>query len=321
MKRRFIRQNREIARVNSTQSLRIRNLESEISRLLAENILLREQVINSKEELDRWRSSPLIVQGVGELRKRMETKMQELGALMEEFGGLPQRAEKNRRRRSNVESQEKVPKARRRSAALAETTAAQQENKLPVIVEDKYYPRRTLDAEELRQILPDVGEVSESPDIGPPPVAHFEDTDPIKFDANSELAESRRDIQGEDDAQLPPNLERRKKRRESSGSKGLSSLSSASEVSSEGMILGKPSFKSGAKRKFNARDDDESVIAPRQLEDFTYSKANTALDETAVKYNGNQGVTEKSRPESTEKSTQSTSKDAASSRRPLEPSE
>ena len=68
MKRRFIRQNREIARVNSTQSLRIRNLEAEISRLLAENIALREQAINSAQEADRWRTSYRLATEVGHLK-------------------------------------------------------------------------------------------------------------------------------------------------------------------------------------------------------------------------------------------------------------
>ena len=88
VKRRFIRQNREIARVNSTQSLRIRNLEAEISRLLAENISLREQAINSAQEAERWRSSHKVITEVGHLKDRLESRLSEVSALVTELAVL-----------------------------------------------------------------------------------------------------------------------------------------------------------------------------------------------------------------------------------------
>ena len=51
VKRRFIRQNRELAKNNSSQSLRIRSLELEISKLLSDNLGLREQVLGLQNEL------------------------------------------------------------------------------------------------------------------------------------------------------------------------------------------------------------------------------------------------------------------------------
>jgi hypothetical protein len=64
VKRRFVRQNREIARVNSIQSLRIRTLESDVSNLLAENVSLREQVIMLSQELERFESAKSLHDGV-----------------------------------------------------------------------------------------------------------------------------------------------------------------------------------------------------------------------------------------------------------------
>jgi hypothetical protein len=64
VKRRFVRQNREIARVNSIQSLRIRTLESDVSNLLAENVSLREQVIMLSQELERVESAKSLHDGV-----------------------------------------------------------------------------------------------------------------------------------------------------------------------------------------------------------------------------------------------------------------
>ena len=46
-----MRQNREIARINSNQSVRIRSLENECARLLSENLELRSQVLRLEKEL------------------------------------------------------------------------------------------------------------------------------------------------------------------------------------------------------------------------------------------------------------------------------
>lgn len=51
VKRRFTRQNRELAKNNSTQSLRNRSRELEVSKLLSDNPDLREQVLSSQNEL------------------------------------------------------------------------------------------------------------------------------------------------------------------------------------------------------------------------------------------------------------------------------
>lgn len=67
LKRRFVRQNREIARVNSIQSLRIRTLESDVSNLLAENVSLREQVIMLSQELERIESAKSLHDGVSQV--------------------------------------------------------------------------------------------------------------------------------------------------------------------------------------------------------------------------------------------------------------
>ena len=56
VKRRFIRQNRELAKNNSSQSLRIRSLEVEVSKLLADNLDLREHILGLENELHNART-------------------------------------------------------------------------------------------------------------------------------------------------------------------------------------------------------------------------------------------------------------------------
>jgi len=107
VKRRFIRQNREIARVNSNQSQRIRNLEIEISRVIAENATLRQEVIAAQAEAERWRQTRSMNDELLELKDRLEMKLKDVVALVGEITDVPEKAMSRRpsRRKSGVDKQ------------------------------------------------------------------------------------------------------------------------------------------------------------------------------------------------------------------------
>lgn len=143
-----MRQNREIARVNSIQSLRIRSLESEVSHLLSENVSLREQTISLSQELERYEAAKMLHDGVYDIKARLDNKLAELGSLVTDLGALPRKfgklcdetgesTDQGHSRLSNLD--------RRRRATDAEYSAASEDGKLPVILEDKCYPRKTLE--------------------------------------------------------------------------------------------------------------------------------------------------------------------------------
>lgn len=145
VKRRFVRQNREIARVNSIQSLRIRSLESEVSHLLSENVSLREQSISLSQELERYEAAKMLNDGVCDIKAKLDSKLAELNSLVTDLGALPRRcgklyeestesAESKHSRLSSFDL--------RRRATESEHNA---DGKLPVILEDKCYPRKTLE--------------------------------------------------------------------------------------------------------------------------------------------------------------------------------
>ncbi|KAI4232429.1 MAG: hypothetical protein LQ349_005019, partial [Xanthoria aureola] len=265
-KRRFVRQNREIARVNSTQSIRIRTLESEISRLLSENIALREEVIRLQFEIDNHVGSG----NISTVKARLEVKLLELGGLVQELGNVEQSTEDRRalRRRSGAKvSPKKSPDQRnwKNALTISEVTGGA-DGRLPPIVEDKYYPRRTLDADELRGLVSTSGDLADSPDLGPPPVAHFDAGDPIKFDANQQESQTQAKTAKQEDLNpaLFANLETRRKRRGSSQRGESTTLESADTQPNQAEVLDgqiKPghALKSGAKRKFTTREEEEQV--------------------------------------------------------------
>lgn len=112
-------------------------------------------------------------------------------------------------------------------------------------------------------IFTDPANTTDSPDLGPPPIAHFDEGDPIKFDATQKLShESVEDAR----PKLPTNLETRKRRRESShqidvGVKNASIDSHEYTAPIATALAPSQPMKPSTKRKFNARDEDLPTIA------------------------------------------------------------
>ncbi|KAI9811465.1 MAG: hypothetical protein M1827_005448 [Pycnora praestabilis] len=271
LKRRFIRQNREIARANSTQSLRIRNLEAETSRLLSENISLREQNINLQNAAGKNQTTCLL-DNVTAVKDELQAKVKELSSLIEGLGGihnvvqgtnLSQRSENVHRKPAKQSPEQRQWK---NAFALSDATG-NQDGKLPAIVEGKAFPRRTLDAEELLGIVSDPANSTESPDLGPPPIAHFVEEDPIKFDPGQRPTERRARLDGADEETfaLPANLETRKKRRDSitipksksSSRFELKATQPPGNVPNPAEATLAQPLKAGAKRKLDVRDDKQ----------------------------------------------------------------
>lgn len=145
-----------IYRANSNQSLRIRNLESEVSRLLSENVSLREQIIKLHYELEKSASRSTL-DSVNDVKIKLETKLAELGNLVYELGAVQKTGENSRpqKRKSMTRSSPKrSPDQRnwRNTLTLSEATGGA-DGRLPPIVEDKCFPRRTLESVLVRQLL------------------------------------------------------------------------------------------------------------------------------------------------------------------------
>ncbi|KAF2759449.1 hypothetical protein EJ05DRAFT_474557, partial [Pseudovirgaria hyperparasitica] len=257
VKRRFLRQNRELAKCNSNQSVRIRSLEQEISRLLAENLSLREQIIQSQSQLEHYEQGPTIGH-LAATRNLLEAKMRELGQIVAGLGSLPTRAP---RAKPQPVAAKKSPDERNWRNALLQS----EECLLPTIMEDKYHPRRTLDAEDIKGLF--INGTMESPDLGPPPVAHFQDEDPIKCDlpvTNRRVSalEDGDDVQDMADI-LPANLETRRRRRDSSSRrKSMFEPSIDDRDSSEAGSVSESNDppRTGSKRKLSAREDDGTAV-------------------------------------------------------------
>ncbi|KAF4549954.1 Shugoshin-like protein [Elsinoe fawcettii] len=203
LKRRFIRQNRDLARINTHQSLRIRALEIDQSRLQTENLALREEIIRLQNQLTDCPGN-LQLSDIDNVRRELQRKLEEILGVVSDLGQF------KKQERPKRQSDPSLWKPAFPTLRLAGT-----ELRMPAIVEGKQYPRQTLDAQEIRALrLSD--QSTESPDLGPPPVAHFEYVDPIKFDRPNPL---RRQSGGDEEVEEIPadmaiNLETRRRRKD-----------------------------------------------------------------------------------------------------------
>ncbi|KAK9480671.1 hypothetical protein V1514DRAFT_275889 [Lipomyces japonicus] len=97
VKRRFMRQNRELAKVNSSHSARIGNLEAKITSLLAENLELRQQVIALEHSRAPW-----ISKICRDMKEQLHLKFKEFEQTIDYFENSAVKTTHDERRRSSA---------------------------------------------------------------------------------------------------------------------------------------------------------------------------------------------------------------------------
>ena len=133
--------------------------------------------------------------------------------------------------------------------------------------------------DELLSLSADPANLTDSPDLGPPPVAHFEEGDPINFDGRGSRRASRSITLSTDprDPLLPANLETRRRRRESTHSKDTASRdvdAGPDKLLNTTTAIEAPSqpLKAGAKRKWNGKDEGEHPSKELEKDHFQFSR-------------------------------------------------
>jgi Shugoshin C terminus len=234
------------------------------------------------------------------LKEQLEAKLSEVGTLITELGALPEKAKRrssqHQRRRSGLVELAKSPDQKdwKNRPTIGGVVAGerQPQGRLPVIVEGKHYPRKTLESLEISRIMGDETGASDSPELGPPPVAHFDVAEPIDFvpqplpacDTVQTLNKSQ--DHEEDIKPLPDNLERRRRRRASALIEDMPTLNeTTTEVSNAAEQ--RMSLKSGAKRKLDVREHGyREESGPSELDDFAFQRKGIASETPQARAKG-----------------------------------
>jgi hypothetical protein len=130
-------------------------------------------------------------------------------------------------------------------------------------------------ADELCEI-PDDPE-SQSPDIGPPPVARFDNVEPISFNPGQTPEEQLEEPAEDGEQALLVNLETRKKRRESGPKLNIRRVSVFESPPENTEEAAAKTAKTGGKRKFSVQEDDDKNES--KAETFRFNRRNAPTSE------------------------------------------
>lgn len=270
LKRKFIRQNRDIARVNSTQSLRIRDLENDNSSLLSENLSLREKILRLQSDQENKN-----IRKIGEktlrLKAQLESKLLEISALVCDLGQEVQDIKISPTCDKFVTTfTTSSPGDSWKDVYLPDEEVLSPDGRLPPIMEDVNNQMRFSENHDLHNRLDSTEVLStESPEIESPPKSQFVDTDPVKIDLPIRVLDSEIQDSMAIDPILSVTVEQRRKRKDSLGLNGARRSNHSISILERKESTG--SLKKGAKRKINARNEEDS-LAKEEIEKEVMSK-------------------------------------------------
>ncbi|KAJ4857679.1 hypothetical protein T069G_08576 [Trichoderma breve] len=255
LRKKMLRQNRELAKTNNIRALRIRELENECACMLSENLELRSRILELEKQVDDSESRRIADHAMA-IKAKLESQLTEWGSLIAELGLEPpaKRHSPMVKRRSKNPlgfSASRPSPSERRLREIAKDV-----EELGVISENRSNSRRSMNHEQILALRSEAD--IESPELGPPPMSKYIEEDPVKIDSPTRsmpvesskkikgleppiaLASSKSDKVDDDEEQIAQKRDRVNK------SKNTADAAPTLPV------------KAGSKRKFGDQDDSEN---------------------------------------------------------------
>ncbi|KAM0242337.1 hypothetical protein ACHAPO_000751 [Fusarium lateritium] len=192
LRKKLLRQNRDLAKSNNIRALRIRELENDCACMLSENLELRGRILELEKEIED-NDSRRIADHALAIKAKMESQLTEWGALLAGLGLEPPMKRHSPRPRKSTKPRLSFSSARPSPSQRRLRDIAREIEELGHISETKSYPRQSMNPEQILALrseahADDMADASQSPELGPPPVSQFietEDQDPVKIDSPS----------------------------------------------------------------------------------------------------------------------------------------
>ncbi|KAL7950901.1 hypothetical protein V8C42DRAFT_307888 [Trichoderma barbatum] len=268
LRKKMLRQNRELAKTNNIRALRIRELENECACMLSENLELRSRILELEKQVGDSESRRIADHAMA-IKAKLESQLTEWGTLIAELGLEPPAKRhspmiKRRSKHTMSFSASRPSLSQRRLREIAKDV-----EELGFISEHKSNSRRSMNPEQILALRSEAD--IESPELGPPPMSKYIEEDPVKIDSPTRsmpvesskmgskakrleppvaLASSKSDIKG----RLQPPSEEDEDREEAIAQKRERINKPKTTVDT---APAQP-IKAGSKRKFGARDDSEN---------------------------------------------------------------
>ncbi|PNP49125.1 hypothetical protein THARTR1_10199 [Trichoderma harzianum] len=255
LRKKMLRQNRELAKTNNIRALRIRELENDCACMLSENLELRSRILELEKQVDDSESRRIADHAMA-IKAKLESQLTEWGSLIAELGLEPPAKRhspmiKRRSKNPMSFSASRPSPSQRRLREIAKDV-----EELGFISENRSNSRRSMNAEQILALRSEAD--IESPELGPPPMSKYIEEDPVKIDSptRSMPVESSKKTKG-----LEPPIAL-------ASSKSNDGDDGEEQIAQKRDRVHKPKntadaaptlpVKAGSKRKFGARDDSEN---------------------------------------------------------------
>ncbi|PNP41049.1 hypothetical protein TGAMA5MH_06917 [Trichoderma gamsii] len=288
LRKKMLRQNRELAKTNNIRALRIRELENECACMLSENLELRSRILELEKQVGDNESQRIADHAMA-IKAKLESQLTEWGSLIAELGLEPpaKRHSPMIRRRPKQTmgfSASRPSPSQRRLREIARDV-----EELGHISENKSYSRRSMNPEQIMALRSEADFEAESPELGPPPISKYIEEDPVKIDSPTRSKPLKDDDEISNDSSKARKLEPPVSLSISKSNSNQGSVSSPpieverkKEQNERPVIAprrGRPPkntpiepLKAGSKRKFGARDDEEYTQPQKVTDENSISK-------------------------------------------------
>ncbi|KAF4467293.1 Shugoshin [Fusarium albosuccineum] len=189
VRKKLLRQNRDLAKSNNLRALKIRELENDCACMLSENLELRGRILELEKELED-NDARRIADHALAIKAKLESQLTEWGTLLAGLGLEPPMKRHSPRPRKSSKPRLSFSSARPSPSQRRLRDIAREIEELGHISETKSYPRQSMNPEQILALRSEANEDDssssvESPELGPPPVSKFIDEDPVKIDSPS----------------------------------------------------------------------------------------------------------------------------------------
>ncbi|KAK5997807.1 Shugoshin [Cladobotryum mycophilum] len=276
LRKKMLRQNRDLAKSNNVRALRIRELENDCACMLSENLQLRGRILELEKQAEDNEARRIADHAMA-IKARLEAQLTEWGTMIAGLGLEPPPKRHSPGIRRSTKQRISYSSCRPSPSQRRLRDVARDIEELGHISENKSYPRRSMNPEQILALRSEADISVDSPELGPPPMSQFIDEDPIKVDSPSRAAAERSRERSPEETPKAKKLEPpitlpsptsvndhstilSPAKKEEQSPVPLEQSKSVGDISESPV----QPIKTGSKRKLAARDDGDN-IQPRRI--------------------------------------------------------
>ncbi|EGR47969.1 uncharacterized protein TRIREDRAFT_108290 [Trichoderma reesei QM6a] len=254
LRKKMLRQNRELAKTNNIRALRIRELENECACMLSENLELRSRILELEKQVEDNEARRIADHAMA-IKAKLEAQLTEWGTLIAGLGLEPPAKRHSPMIRRRAKQTMSFSASRPSPSQRRLRDIAREIEELGHIPEARGNSRRSMNPEQIMALRSEADIEAESPELGPPPMSKYIEEEPVKVDSPSRS----RPVASSDDTLKSGAKTRRLE-------PPIALTSSTVETAPEQPI------KAGSKRKFEARDDSENIQPQKTTDENSLEK-------------------------------------------------